>query len=162
MKIKIMDSIEYIDEAFKRGINKSCFFENVKNDFLMHMQGYSYIDAPNPSIEDDFFGDAMIPLSDREAEERKKGNSRKNSVSVALDNSVSSIFVSGMCFFAATIGVGIVSKIDMIGTLCTLISRGAIISMIVVICVLPSILLIFDRLIIKTSLGFKGDSYNKK
>ena len=106
--------------------------------------------------------DYAILMTTKYLEERKKGNSRKNSVSVALDNSVSSIFVSGMCFFAATIGVGIVSKIDMIGTLCTLISRGAIISMIVVICVLPSILLIFDRLIIKTSLGFKGGKNMKK
>ena len=72
----------------------------------------------------------------------------------ALDNSVNSIFVSGLCFFAATFGVGIYSKLEMIGSLCTLISRGAIISMIVVIMILPSILLIFDGLITKTTKGF--------
>ena len=105
--------------------------------------------------------DYAILMTTKYLEERKSGVNRKDSVRSALDSSVSSIFVSGMCFFAATIGVGVVSKIDMIGTLCTLISRGAIISMIVVICVLPSILLIFDRLIIKTSLGFGGKKMKK-
>ena len=56
-----------------------------------------------------------------------------------------------MCFFAATFGVGLYSQIEMIGSLCTLISRGALISMIVVITVLPSILMIFDKLILKTT-----------
>ena len=105
--------------------------------------------------------DYAILMTTKYLEERKSGVNRKDSVRSALDSSVSSIFVSGMCFFAATIGVGVVSKIDMIGTLCTLISRGAIISMIVVICVLPSILLIFDKLIIKTSLGFGGKKMKK-
>ena len=100
--------------------------------------------------------DYAILMTTKYLEVRKKGKDKKESVRAALDSSVSSIFVSGMCFFAATIGVGIVSKIDMIGTLCTLISRGAIISMIVVIIVLPSILLIFDKIIVKTTIGFKG------
>ena len=106
--------------------------------------------------------DYAILMTTKYLDERKRGLSKKISVKAALDNSVSSIFVSGMCFFAATIGVGLVSKIDMIGTLCTLISRGAIISMIVVICVLPSILLIFDALILRTSLGFRGGKNMKK
>lgn len=79
-----------------------------------------------------------------------------------MDNSVSSIFVSGMCFFAATIGVGVYSKLEMIGSLCTLISRGAIISMLVVILVLPSLLLIFDNVICKTSSGFGGKKMKMK
>ena len=62
-----------------------------------------------------------------------------------------SILISGMCFFAATFGVGLYSQIEMIGSLCTLISRGALISMIVVITVLPSILMLFDKLILKTT-----------
>ena len=61
-----------------------------------------------------------------------------------------------MCFFAATIGVGLISNIDIIGSLCTLISRGAIISMIIVITVLPSLLVMCDKIITKTTLGFKG------
>ena len=105
--------------------------------------------------------DYAILMTTKYLEERKSGVNRKYSVKSALDSSVASIFVSGMCFFAATIGVGVVSKIDMIGTLCTLISRGAIISMIVVIIVLPSILLIFDRLITRTSIGFGGKKMKK-
>ena len=68
---------------------------------------------------------------------------------LTLDYNGHSIFVSGLCFFAATFGVGVYSKLEMVGSLCTLISRGAIISMIVVITVLPSILLIFDKFVIK-------------
>ena len=82
----------------------------------------------------------------------RKDYDKNESIKIALDNSVTSIFVSAMCFFGATIGVSLVSKIDMIGSLCTLMSRGAIISMIVVIMVVPSILLIFDNLIMKTTL----------
>ena len=68
-----------------------------------------------------------------------------------------------MCFFAATGAVYAVSKIDMIGTLCLLLARGAIISMLVVMFVIPSILLVFDKLIIKTTIGFKkGMILNEK
>ena len=63
-----------------------------------------------------------------------------------------SVLISALCFFAATFGVGVYSKLEMVGSLCTLISRGAIVSMIVVITVLPSILLMFDR----------GGKYEKK
>lgn len=92
---------------------------------------------------------------------RNDGYEKKKAMEETLRNSVNSIFVSGMCFFAATFGVGVYSDIDMVGSLCTLISRGAIISMIVVITVLPSILLIFDSLIIKTTLKSKGSDTMK-
>ena len=88
-------------------------------------------------------------------EERKKGIEKQKAIKIAMDNSVSSIIVSGMCFFGATGGVGLISKIDIIGSLCGLIARGALISMIVVIFVLPSVLLLFDGLITKTTIGFK-------
>lgn len=88
---------------------------------------------------------------------RKKGKDKYTAIKLTLDNSVSSIFVSGMCFFAATFGVGVYSKLEMVGSLCTLISRGAIISMISVIMILPSILLIFDKIICKTTTGFKKE-----
>ena len=100
--------------------------------------------------------DYAILMTTKYIEERKKKTEKHEAIKIALDNSITSIFVSGMCFFAATIGVGIISKIDMIGSLCTLISRGAIISMIIVITVLPSLLVIFDKIITKTTLGFKG------
>ena len=73
--------------------------------------------------------DYAILMTTKYLEERKNGKDKEYSVKSALDNSVTSIFVSGLCFFGATIGVGLVSKIDMIGSLCTLIARGAIISM---------------------------------
>lgn len=99
--------------------------------------------------------DYAILLTTKYIEERKKGKDKKQAIKISLDSSMSSIIVSGMCFFGATFGVGIVSTIDMIGSLCTLMARGALISMTVVICVLPSILIIFDKLITKTTLGFK-------
>jgi predicted RND superfamily exporter protein len=99
--------------------------------------------------------DYAILMTTKYIEERKKGTDKKQACKIALDSSVSSIFVSGMCFFGATFGVGVISTIDMIGTLCTLLARGAVVSMIVVIFVLPSILLLFDKLITKTTLGFK-------
>ena len=101
--------------------------------------------------------DYAILMTTKYMEERKKGKEKHKAMKVALDNSVNSIFVSGLCFFAATFGVAVYSKLEMIGSLCTLISRGAIISMLVVIMILPSILLIFDGLITKTTLGFKEE-----
>ena len=77
---------------------------------------------------------------------RKNGIDKKEAILEALNYNGQSILVSALCFFAATFGVGIYSKLEMVGRLCTLISRGAIISMLVVIMVLPSILLIFDKL----------------
>ena len=105
--------------------------------------------------------DYAILMTTKYLEQRRK-NDKFSSIKVALDNSVSSIFVSGMCFFAATFGVGIYSKLEMIASLCTLISRGAIISMITVIIILPSVLLIFDNLITKTTKNLKGDKNMKK
>ena len=136
-------------------------FVNMGIPYLMHSKIPFIASVVIGTIQLGATIDYAILMTTKYLEERKSGVNRKDSVRSALDSSISSIFVSGMCFFAATIGVGVVSKIDMIGTLCTLISRGAIISMIVVILVLPSILLVFDRLIIKTSLGFGGKKMKK-
>ncbi len=106
--------------------------------------------------------DYAILMTSTYLNERKKGKEKMEAIKYSLDTSISSIFVSGMCFFAATVGVALVSKIDLIGSLCTLISRGAIISMIVVMFVLPSILIIFDKLIVTTTLGFKKGRKNMK
>ena len=102
--------------------------------------------------------DYAILMTSKYLDERKKGLNKNKAVESALDNSISSIFVSAMCFFGATIGVGVVSKIDMISSLCKLISRGAIISMLVVIMIVPSLLIIFDKIIMKTTLR-KDDIY---
>ena len=99
--------------------------------------------------------DYAILLTTKYLEERKNGKDKKEAISKSLTSSISSIFVSALCFFGATIAVFIVSKIDMIGSLCLLMARGAIISMLVVMFIVPSVLLMFDKLIIKTTLGFK-------
>lgn len=102
--------------------------------------------------------DYAILLTTKYLEERKKGKDKNEAIEESLTSSVSSIFVSAMCFFAATFAVFAISKIDMISSLCLLMSRGAIISMLVVMFVVPSVLLMFDKLIIKTTLGFKKGS----
>lgn len=86
---------------------------------------------------------------------RKEGKDKKQAVDEALGTSISSIVTSGLCFFGATFGVGVYSQIEMIGSLCSLMSRGAIISMIVVITVLPAFLLVCDKLICKTTKGMR-------
>ena len=87
---------------------------------------------------------------------RKEGKDKKEAISEALGTSISSIIVSGLCFFGATFGVGVVSKIGMIASLCTLMSRGAIISMFTVIMALPAFLMLFDKVICKTTVGMKN------
>lgn len=99
--------------------------------------------------------DYAILLTTKYLEERKAGKNKKKSIEISLSSSVSSIFVSAMCFFAATFAVFAISKIDMIASLCLLMARGAIISMLVVMFVVPSVLLMFDKIITKTTLGFK-------
>lgn len=100
--------------------------------------------------------DYAILITTKYIEARKKGKEKKEAVSEALVTSINSIVVSGMCFFGATFGVGVYSKIEMIGSLCTLMSRGAIISMITVICALPAFLIIFDKLICKTTMKMES------
>ena len=99
--------------------------------------------------------DYAILMTTRYKRERAAGNSKKESISIALGTSISSIIVSALGFFAATFGVGMIASVDMIASLCTLMARGAIISMFVVIFVLPSLFVLLDKVIIHTSLGFK-------
>ncbi|SFQ35300.1 hypothetical protein SAMN02910358_01702 [Lachnospiraceae bacterium XBB1006] len=99
--------------------------------------------------------DYAILMTTRYKKERTSGMSKKEAVNIAHVTSAESVLVSALSFFAATFGVGLYSKIDMISSLCTLMSRGAIISMFTVLLVLPSMLIIFDKVIIHTSLGFK-------
>ena len=107
--------------------------------------------------------DYAILMTTKYLELRNSGKDKFESMRETLDSCVSSVFVSGMCFFAATFGVGAYTDIDLIGSICTLISRGAIISMLVVILILPSLLMLFDKLIMKTTLKKKeGIKMNKK
>ncbi|MFA9466757.1 MAG: RND family transporter [Velocimicrobium sp.] len=98
--------------------------------------------------------DYAILMTSKYQKLRNSGISKTESISAAHKSSMKSILISGLSFFAATFGVGLYSEIDMISSLCTLLSRGAIISTIVVICVLPAMFMIFDPVICKTSIGF--------
>ena len=99
--------------------------------------------------------DYAILMTTRYKKERSQGYTKKEAIQIALSTSIPSIIVSALGFFAATFGVGCIASVDMIGSLCTLMARGAIISMFVVIFILPSLFVLFDKLIINTSIGFK-------
>lgn len=100
--------------------------------------------------------DYAILITNKYIIARKSGMNKKEAAKESLGTSVSSIVVSGLCFFGATFGVGVYSQIEMIGSLCTLMARGAIVSMITVITMLPAFLIIFDKLICKTTKGMKN------
>ena len=99
--------------------------------------------------------DYAILMSSKYLSVRKIKKDKYEAMKETLHFTVPSIIVSALCFFAATIGVGVYSKIDLIGSICKLLSRGSIISMLVVILILPSLLLIFDKLIMKTTKNMK-------
>ena len=105
--------------------------------------------------------DYAILMTTRYKRERAAGESKKEAISIALGTSIPSIIVSALGFFAATFGVGMIASVDMISSLCILMARGAIIRMLVVIFILPSLFVLFDKLIINTSIGFKSKK-NKK
>ena len=98
--------------------------------------------------------DYAILMTTRYKRERSLGAAKYEAVTIAHQASAQSIIVSALSFFAATIGVGIYSNIDMISSLCILMARGAIVSMVVVVFVLPSMFMVFDQVIVKTSSGF--------
>ena len=105
--------------------------------------------------------DYAILMTNRYKRERIAGRDKRFAVKTALSASIQSVIVSALGFFAATFGVGLYSDIDMISSLCTLMARGAIISMLTVILILPSMLLVFDRPICATTKGMTG-IYKKK
>ena len=98
--------------------------------------------------------DYAILMTTKYRKERYNGADKRSAITTALGSSIQSVIVSALSFFAATFGVGMYSNVDMIASLCTLMSRGAIISMFVVIFILPSMFMIFDKVICKTSKGF--------
>lgn len=99
--------------------------------------------------------DYAILMTTRYKNERIAGSDRKAAVLTALSTSIPSILVSGMGLFAATFGVAVYSNIDIVSSMCMLMARGALISMICVILVLPALLLVFDRLICATTIGMR-------
>ena len=100
--------------------------------------------------------DYAILMTNKYKAARCVGLSGKAAAEEALAGSINSIFVSALTFFAATFGVGLYSKIDMISSLCVLMARGAIISMFIVILLLPAVLRLFDGIVVHTSMGFKS------
>ena len=100
--------------------------------------------------------DYGILMTNKFKEARLKGLNGCDAATEALKGSINSVIVSALTFFSATFGVGLYSEIDMISSLCVLMARGAIISMLVVIFVLPAFLRLFSKLITVTSIGFSG------
>ena len=105
--------------------------------------------------------DYAILMTTRYKSERIRGYDKKESARIALRTSIPSIIVSGMGLFAATFGVAVYSDIDMIGSMCMLMARGAIISMLAVILILPALLLLFDKVICATTFGMKAINKSK-
>ncbi len=106
--------------------------------------------------------DYAILMTNKYKKNRFRGMEKKEAVTDALEKSIQSVLVSALSFFAATFGVGIYSNIDMISALCSLMARGALVSLFVVVFVLPSLFMVFDRVICATSMGFKNRSKIKK
>lgn len=108
--------------------------------------------------------DYAILMTTRYRIERYSGKDKKEAVGIALNTSIKSIVTSALGFFAATVGVAVYSKIGLISSLCMLLARGALISMVIVATVLPSLLLLLDKIICKTSVGFipKENKKSKK
>ena len=105
--------------------------------------------------------DYAILMTTRYRTERSQGKSKKESVGISLSTSIKSVITSALGFFAATVGVAVYSDIGLISELCMLLARGALISMAVVITVLPSMFMVFDSIICKTSAGFGQDNEKK-
>ena len=105
--------------------------------------------------------DYAILMSTKYLETREHIKEKKQAMKETLSLTVPSIITSALCFFAATFGVAVYTKIDMIGSICELLARGSIISMLVVILILPSLLVIFDKVIFKTTIVKKEDSHEK-
>ena len=106
--------------------------------------------------------DYAILMTTRYKQERIDGKDKTEAVTIALATSMKSIMVSALGFFASTFGVGVYSSVDMISQLCTLMSRGALVSMVTVICALPSMLLLFDKVIINSTIGMKDTARREK
>ena len=98
--------------------------------------------------------DYAILMTTRYKLERHKGQDKVGSISTALSTSIPSVLVSALGFFAATLGVAVYSDVDMIRSLCALMARGAIISLMSVAFILPAMFLVFDKVICATSVGF--------
>ena len=105
--------------------------------------------------------DYAILMTTRYKTERAAGQDKRTAVTTALSTSIPSILVSALGLFAATFGVAVYSDIDIISSMCSLMARGAIISMFCVVLILPAMLMLFDKIIRATTLGFKAKKQEK-
>ena len=99
--------------------------------------------------------DYAILMTTRYIRERQNGHDKKEAVGIALRASIPSITVSGLGFFAATYGVALYSRVDMIGSMCRLMARGALVSVLCVVFILPSMFLLLDKLICRSTWGMR-------
>ena len=106
--------------------------------------------------------DYAILMTNRYKTERMAGREKHEAISIAHKTSFKSILTSGLSLFAATIGVALYSNIDMIRSIVILLCRGAIISMIIVLVLLPAMLTLFDKLICYTTIGMRGCAKKQK
>lgn len=106
--------------------------------------------------------DYAILMTNKYKRERSRGAAKRDAIATALNGSLQSVFVSALSFFAATFGVGLYSSIDMISSLCMLLARGALISLVVVAFILPAMFMVFDKLICVTSIGFRASKKEGK
>ena len=136
------------------------FVEEVRVDRREDYMQFIPYEIPEEFTAKDFAAcakvDYAILMTTKYKKLRYNGADKKEAIATALRSSIQSIIVSALSFFAATFGVGMYSNIDMISSLCILMARGAIISMFVVIFILPSMFMIFDKLICATSMGFRN------
>lgn len=128
-----------------------------------------YMDTPLPFVASIVIGtiqlgatvDYAILMTEKYQKARISGMGKHESIKLAHEESIKPIIISGCSFFAATFGVGLYSKIDMISSITVLLSRGAVVSTVVVLTILPSMFLIFDRVICATTLGYKKKNKNE-
>ena len=106
--------------------------------------------------------DYAILMTTRYKRERSLGQDKRTSITTALAASIPSVVVSALGFFAATFGVAVYSDVDIISSLCNLMARGAIVSMLSVILILPSMLMLLDKVVCATSAGFKPKQASKQ
>lgn len=106
--------------------------------------------------------DYAILITTKYINTRKNGKSKEEAIDYSLGTSIGSIFTGGLCFFAATFGVGVFSTIEIISSLCVLLARGAIMSMLIVVLVLPAFLMVFDKIICKSTWDLRKNKVGKE
>ena len=146
-------SLTYVSKLMNREYTRAPIFRKVLQSICWQVSSGNQVIVIG-AIQLGATVDYAILMTTRYQKERQNGKDKMEAISIAHKTSMPSIISSGLSFFAATFGVSLYSQVEMIGAICTLLARGAIISMIVVIMILPAMFMIFDKVICKTSIGF--------